>query len=32
MFEKFTKLTIAQANVVYGGAQEVADIDRTQPY
>ncbi|MBC8753047.1 bacteriocin [Kordia sp. YSTF-M3] len=31
MLEKFQQLTKEQMNAVYGGAQDVADIDRTQP-
>ncbi len=31
MLEKFQELTKIQMNTIYGGAQEVRDIDRTQP-
>lgn len=31
MLEKFKKLTKEQMNAVSGGAQDVGDINRTQP-
>ncbi len=31
MFENFKELTKEQLISIYGGAQEVGDIDRTQP-
>jgi bacteriocin-like protein len=31
MLEKFEQLTEEQMNSIYGGAQDVADIDRTRP-